>query len=166
MTSVLFSKDAREFIRCLSARRVRFILVGGIAVVYHGYPRLTGDFDFFFEPSRENAGRLFKALGDFWGGDIPNVDGVKDLQIKGLVVQFGVVPNRIDLVNSLTGVSFAEAWKSRITETIVLEGKKHRLAIIGLAALIKNKRAVGRPRDLDDANRLLKAAEGRRKQKA
>jgi len=159
MTSVPFSKDAKELIRLLSAYEVRYILVGGMAVVYHGYPRFTADFDFFFERSRENASRLLKALKDFWGGKIPLVRGVEDLLKKGIIIQFGTDPNRIDFINSLTGVSFREAWQGRIRETLSIEGRKIAFAVIGLDALIKNKKAVGRLKDLDDLGHLTAAAE-------
>ena len=165
MTSVPFSKDAKELIRLLSVHEVRYILVGGMAVVYHGFPRFTADFDFFFERSRENASRLFKALKEFWGRKIPLVRGIEDLLKKGIIIQFGADPNRIDFINSLTGVSFHEAWNSRIQETISIEGRKFAFAVIGLDALIKNKKAVGRLKDLDDLGHLTAAAERQKAEK-
>ena len=165
MTSVPFSKDAKELIRLLSVHEVRYILVGGMAVVYHGYPRFTADFDFFFERSRKNASRLFKALKEFWGGKVPLVHGIETLLKKGIIIQFGVNPNRIDFINSLTSVSFQEAWNSRIQETISIEGRKFAFAVIGLEALIINKKAVGRLKDLDDLGHLTAAAERQKAKK-
>lgn len=165
MTSVPFSKDAKELIRILSVHEVRHILVGGMAVVYHGYPRFTADFDFFFERSGNNASRFYKALREFWGGKIPHVRSAEDLLKKGIIIQFGAAPNRIDFINSITGVSFLEAWQSRIQETITVEGRTFAFAVIGLDALIKNKKAVGRLKDLDDVGHLSAAAEGQKPKK-
>jgi len=150
MTGLVFSKDTRDFIRKLSQHQVRYLIVGGVAVIYHGYARLTGDVDFFFEPTRANAVRLFRALLEFWGGPVPFVDSPEDLREKGAVFQFGTRPNRIDLMNSITGVSFKEAWGGRIRETIRTGDGVFSLPVIGIAALEKNKRALGRHRDLDD----------------
>lgn len=165
MTSVYFSKDTKELIRLLSTHHVRYILVGGMAVVYHGYPRFTADFDFFYERSRENASRLLKALKEFWGGKIPLVHGVEDLLKKGIIIQFGAEPNRIDFINTLTGVSFREVWQSRIQETLSVGGRKFAFAVIGLDALIKNKKAVGRLKDLDDLGHLSAVVEQQKTRK-
>jgi hypothetical protein len=158
VTELPFSKDTREFIRLLAIHKVRYILVGGMAVIYHGYPRLTGDYDFFVDATRANAGRLFSALKEFWGGSIPFVDRVEDLLQKGVIIQFGTRPNRIDLINSITGVSFSEAWKNRVQEGMKIEGQMYPIDIIGLDELIKNKEALVRYRDLDDLRFLVAAA--------
>jgi len=164
VTDLAFSKDTREFLRLLSLHRVRYLLVGGMAVIYHGYPRLTGDYDFFFEATRANARRLYGALRQFWAGTIPFVDRVEDLLEKGVIIQFGTRPNRIDLINSITGVSFKEAWKQRIRESLKIEGRLLSIDIIGLDDLIKNKKALVRVKDLDDL-RYLEAVAERYKEK-
>jgi predicted nucleotidyltransferase len=145
-----FSKDTREFLQLLATHRVKYLLVGGEAVIYYGSARLTGDIDFFFEPNPSNARKLFKALIDFWGGDIPDIQKPEDLLTPHLIVQFGVPPNRIDLVNSITGVDFPDAWKGRIEEKIEGQGQKIPIYLIGLEQLIRNKHAVGRPKDRED----------------
>lgn len=125
-----FSSDIQDFIIFLDTHGVRYLIVGGEAVIYHGYARLTGDVDFFYEPSPENAGNLFEALNDFWEGDIPGVESSTELQSKGIILQFGVPPNRIDLINSIDAVSFEEAWKFRAEEEIEIEGKKYKVYYI------------------------------------
>ena len=158
MTAAHFSKDTLEFIKLLARHRVRYLIVGGEAVILHGHARLTGDVDFFYEATRTNAQRLFSALTDFWQGDIPGIDSVKDLLMKNLIIQFGVPPHRIDLVNSITGVSFAEAWPSRVEEKIEVSRRKYAVYFIGLDALIKNKESIRRPKDLEDLKYLKAAA--------
>jgi hypothetical protein len=158
MTGSHFSRDTLEFIRLLSQHRVRYVVVGGEAVIYHGYARLTGDVDFFYEATRMNAARLLAALLDFWKGKIPGVKSVKDLLTKNLIIQFGVPPNRIDLVNAITNVTFAEAWASRMEERLKVGRQTCAVYFIGLEALIKNKRAVRRPKDLEDLRYLQAAA--------
>jgi len=151
-----FSKDIRDFLRLLSIHQVKYLLVGGEAVIYYGSARLTGDVDFFFEPSPSNTRRLYAALIDFWAGNIPNIEKPEDLQPPHLIIQFGVPPNRIDLVNTITGVLFSEAWKDRIEEKIEIQDREIPIYFIGLEQLIKNKRAVGRPKDREDL-KFLKA---------
>jgi len=150
MTRLVFSRDTQDLIRRLADHKVRFLIVGGTAVIYHGYARLTGDVDFLIEPTKVNAGRAHRALLEFWGGSIPFVSGPEDLLAKGAIIQFGTRPNRIDFMNSITGVTFKEAWAGRIRETIRTRDGEYPLPIIGLAALQKNKQALGRHKDLDD----------------
>src|ERR1700737_5270463 len=100
------SADTVEFIRLLWQFKVRYVVVGCEAVICHGYPRLTGDIDFFFERTRANADRLFKALAAFWSNDIPEVTTPNELLEAGTIIQFGRPPNRIDLHNQRDGVPF------------------------------------------------------------
>lgn len=145
-----FSPDTRVFLESLAAKSVRYLIVGGEAVILHGHARLTGDVDFFYSRDRENLDRLFAALEDFWGGEVPGIESASDLAPEGLVVQFGQPPNRIDLVNDIDGVTFEEAWAGRLDAVVQTEKGDVLLAFIGLDALVKNKRASGRPKDLDD----------------
>jgi hypothetical protein len=150
MNGLVFSRDTQDLIRRLGDHKVRYLIVGGTAVIYHGYARLTGDVDFLIEPTKANALRAYRALLEFWGGSIPFVNGPGDLLAKGAIIQFGTHPNRIDFMNSITGVTFKEAWAGRIRETIQTRDGEYPLPIIGLAALAKNKKALGRHKDLDD----------------
>ena len=156
-----FSPDTAEFIRLLHKHGVRYLVVGGEAVIFHGHSRLTGDVDFFYDADPENARALFEALWEFWEGDIPGVAGAAELSESGLVIQFGAPPNRIDLLNAIDGVSFQEAWPHRETATLVGGPGDIPLLFIGLDALIRNKTAAGRPKDLEDLQYLEYMREGR-----
>ena len=152
-----FGKDIREFLACLNRHAVECLLVGGEAVIFYGYPRVTGDIDIFYRLTPDNARRLYDALCDFWGGRVPGIRASSGLRKEGVIVQFGVAPNRIDLVNRIDGIEFDEALDTAVT--ITLQGADPPLALrmIGLEALIRNKKAAGRPKDLDDV-RFLEAA--------
>ena len=97
-----FSPDIREFLRLLHAHGVRYLIVGGEAVIFYGHARLTGDVDFFYDIDFDNARRLFAALDEFWEGSVPGLGCPEELAAPGVIVQFGVPPNRIDLMNEST----------------------------------------------------------------
>jgi len=166
MKSSYFSKDVREFLFLLYKHEVEYLIVGGEAVIYYGHARLTGDIDIFYQLSDENAERLYKALEEFWGETIPGLKNKKDLMQKGWIIQFGVPPNRIDLLNTIEGISFQEAWRNKKTEYIVFKKQKTPVYYIGLRELIKNKEKVQRPKDLEDLKYLyqkLKDSSGKEK---
>jgi hypothetical protein len=144
-----FSPDTLDFIRLLGKHRVRYLIIGGEAVIFHGHARFTGDVDFFYSTDAENTVRLFAALREFWSGDIPEVANVCELQKPGYVIQFGRPPNRIDLLSSADGINFDEAWKTRI-EVDVSGADSVRAYLLSLEMLVRNKRAAARPKDLDD----------------
>jgi predicted nucleotidyltransferase len=154
-----FSRDTQEFIKLLSDHRVKYVIVGGEAVIYYGHARLTGDVDFFFEAGTENVLRLHDALKEFWAGDIPGIRNPEELMEAGIVLQFGVPPNRIDLINRIDGVSFEEAWRDKTEMNIEISGGLVVVYFIGLKQLIQNKKAIGRPKDLEDLKFLRKVAD-------
>lgn len=154
MKASYFTEDVQEFIRALSKHDVRYVIVGGEAVVYHGHARLTNGIDFFYEPTIENAEKLYATLDEYWLGEIPGLKSWEGLLIIGATVQFGDVPNMIVLYNSLTGVAFEEAWESKVEESIRIKGKKYPLYFIGLGELVKNKMALKRPNDKEDLKYL------------
>ena len=127
---------------------VRFLLVGAYALAFHGHPRGTGDLDLWIDATAENAQKVYAALGRF-GAPLHQVT-VKDLCEPGVIFQIGVAPVRIDILTSLSGLSFEEAWQSR-TDAL-LEGLT--FPVIGRHELLRNKRATGRPKDLLDAEVL------------
>ena len=133
------------------------MIVGGEAVVYHGHARLTGDVGFFYETSSENVLNLFRALDEFWKGDIPGIGAPEELMEPGIILQFGVPPNRIDLVSRIEGVSFDEAWRNKATTSMDIQDQKISIHFIGLDDLIRNKEALRRPRDLEDLKYLREA---------
>lgn len=150
MNASHFSDDCLEFVALLNKYNVRFVIVGGEAVIYHGYVRLTGDVDFFYDQERKNCDLLLKALDEFWAGDIPGSITIQDLQAEGYFIQFGVPPNRIDLMNQIDGVTFNEVWKNRIIEEIDFKHQKITVYLIGIKELIKNKSRSNRPKDQED----------------
>jgi predicted nucleotidyltransferase len=140
--------DFRELLRALSDADARFLIVGAYAVSYHAEPRATADLDIWIDGTPENAERVYRALRDFGA---PLVDlSLVDLSTPGVVFQIGVAPRRIDILTSIDGVLFAEAWPGRAEA--LFEGV--RFPVIGIDALVKNKRAVGRPKDLLDLELL------------
>jgi hypothetical protein len=142
------SKDLREFIELLNANGVECLVVGGLAVAWHGHPRFTADIDFLIRPDPANAALVVKTLRDFGFGGFQVVPA--DLCQPDQVLQLGVKPNRIDLITSVAGLTFEEAWESRVGGTI----DSVPVLFIGRDALIRNKEAAARPQDLADAQAL------------
>lgn len=159
-----FSRDILIFLRLLAQHRVRYLIVGGEAVIFHGYPRVTGDIDIFYENTPANTQRLFAALLEFWDGLIPGISTAEELREDGMVLQFGRPPHRIDLMNRIDGVPFAEAWPSRIRLQLQTGADRVPAAYIDLPLLMKNKKATRRPKDLEDV-RFLSAQWQRRRRK-
>jgi len=143
-----FPEDWRQFIESLNSSGVEYLVVGAVALAYHGFPRYTGDLDVLIRNSRDNAKRLEAALAEFGmaGLGLEAADFVDSYR----VVQLGVAPNRIDLLTSLTGLTFDEAWVNRIETS--MEGT--RVNFIGRDALIRNKRLTGRTQDKADLEAL------------
>jgi predicted nucleotidyltransferase len=140
--------DLREFIELLNARKVRYIVVGAYALAFHGRPRYTGDIDFFDESSSENAQRISEVIEEF---GLVNIGlAAADFTAVDQVVQLGVDPNRIDLMTSLSGVTFDEAWDTR--EQGELDGIP--VQYISKDLLKRNKTAVGRKQDIADLDYL------------
>jgi hypothetical protein len=154
-----FSHDALDLLCALQLHQVRYILVGGEAVIYYGHTRLTGDIDFFYDHRNDNPRRLFAALQDFWGGDTPGIEKAEDLAVENVIVQFGRPPRRIDLISTIDGVTFDQVWSNSIELEIEGEsaaGKPLGLRLIGLSDLIKNKKASNRHKDQEDLEFLEK----------
>ena len=139
--------DFSEFLRCLSARDVRFLIVGGHAVSFHGYPRFTHDVDVVVIPERTNVEALLAALSDFGFGAVALQ--VADF-LKPTTVVLGRPPAQVDIMTFIKGVDLGEAWARR--EVGELDGIE--VAFISRQDLITNKRAVGRPEDLADISRI------------
>ncbi len=142
------SKDLREFVALLNSRKIKYLLVGGYAVAYHGLPRYTEDIDFLIETSPENASLVATAINDFGFANL----GLKpdDFLAPENVIQLGRAPNRIDLLTSVTAVSFEEAWKTKVQTE--LDGLP--VWVISKDLLVKNKLATGRRQDLADVERI------------
>ena len=125
-------------------------------VIYYGHIRVTGDVDFYYELTSTNADNLYLALKDFWNGDVPGVGSKSDLLQKGIIIQFGRPPCRIDIINYIDDVDFKQAWQSKAEVVLHYKSKLIPVYFIGLELLIKNKKAINRPKDIDDLNYLQK----------
>lgn len=146
------NRDWSEFLSALISRGVRFLLIGGHAVAGHGEPRLTEDLDVFVEPTLDNARRLREALCDFGFGSA--APAAEELACPDKVFMLGRKPWRIDVLTGISGVSFQEAWEGRIEADFV----QRPLYVIGRDALLRNKRASARDKDLRDVALLEKHA--------
>jgi hypothetical protein len=140
------SKDLREFVALLNSKKIKYLLVGGYAVAYHGLPRFTEDIDFLIEISPENASLLAAAVKDFGFPEFKP----DDFRKPETVIQLGRAPNRIDLLTSVTAVSFEEAWKTKVETN--LDGLP--VWVISKELLVRNKLATGRQQDLADVERI------------
>lgn len=154
LEATYFSPDILDFIKALHRREVRYLIVGGEAVIFYGHARYTGDVDFFYDGSESNAKAMFAALTDFWGGSVPDMNDHSELAEPGMIIQFGSPPNRIDLLNRIDGVEFDEAWPTRTTVPLKTELDEILMPYLGLEKLIQNKAASGRAKDLEDLRYL------------
>lgn len=151
-----FSEDITELLFLLNEFNVKYLIVGGEAVIFYGVIRLTGVIDIFYEISNENVLNLFNALNKFWYYNIP---GIKDNSVffnEGIIVQFGFPPNRIDLINTIEGIDFEKCWINRKVVQHLFNNNNFNLFYISLEDLIKNKKASGRIKDLLDVENLKK----------
>jgi hypothetical protein len=146
----MLTKDFREFVELLKEHKVEYLLVGGYAVGMHGFPRYTGDFDVWVNPTLQNAKKVVSTLNDF-GFSSFNLS-VEDFRKRDNIIQLGFPPVRIDILTGLDGVLFEECHKN--AEVFVVDDIE--LSVIGYDDLIKNKKASGRHRDLDDLENLTK----------
>ena len=148
MATILLPPDFKEFLQLLNSRRIEYLLVGGYAVGYYGYPRATGDMDVWVAATRENATALAAALEEF-GFAAESVQPDLFLQ-RDRVVRMGVPPLRIDLLTSVSGVDFAQCYAERTVDLI--DGVQ--VNLISLDRLKTNKRAIGRSKDINDLEHL------------
>ncbi|MBN2498477.1 MAG: hypothetical protein JXR96_28055 [Deltaproteobacteria bacterium] len=142
------SRDFVEFIECLNRSGVEYLLVGGHALAFHGWPRFTKDIDFWVRATPENARKILDALAGFGFSDLDLK--AEDFTSPGRVVQLGVPPNRIDIVNEIDGVEFSQAWARRVESDYA----GARLLVIHRDDLVANKRSTGRQQDLLDLQKL------------
>jgi hypothetical protein len=145
---MVLNKEFKEFIRLLNDNNVKYLIVGGYAVGFHGYPRYTKDLDIWILASEENAQSILKSLQQFGFGTL----GLKkeDFLKPDEFIQLGYPPNRIDIVLSCDGIDFEDSYKAKMT--IEVEGTK--IDFIDLESLKMNKKATARPQDLADLDNL------------
>lgn len=148
MATIRLPKDFKDFLRLLHTHEVNYLLVGGYAVGYHGYPRATADLDIWVARTEENARKLVAVLEEFGFRDAASA--ARAFTQEGQVVRMGVPPLRIEIITSASGVDFNACHVQRIRDE--LDGV--RVSILSLPDLIKNKKAAGRPKDLADLDEL------------
>jgi hypothetical protein len=144
----MINKDFKEFIELLNKNNVRYLVVGGYALAFHGYPRYTKDIDFWVWVNEKNAENIVKALHEFGFSSLDINE--QDFLSPGYVVQLGQPPSRIDLLTSVTGLDFDECYVSKVQ--IDIQGLK--IDFIDMENFKKNKKAVGRYQDLADLENL------------
>ena len=141
-------KDLKEFIASLNSHDVDYLIVGAFALAFHGVPRYTGDIDILVRATPENAANVAQVLKEFSFASLGL--SASDFVQPEQVIQLGYPPNRIDLLTSITGVQFEDAWAKRVS------GELHGIAVyfIGRDSLIQNKKATGRTQDKADLEAL------------
>jgi len=140
--------DFRDLFAALNAEGAEYLLVGGYAMAVHDAPRFTKDLDVWVNSTPANAGRVHAALQRF-GASLAGLT-LADLATPEIVFQIGLQPNRIDVLTSIDGVTFDEAWPERLPSSYGAEP----VPVIGRRHLVQNKRATGRAQDRLDADLL------------
>jgi len=148
---VQFYSDFKDFIKLLNKFKIRYLIIGGYAIAFHSRPRATQDIDIFIDNSEVNAKKILKALDEFGFAslNIKKEDLIKD----DAIIQLGVRPLRIDLVTSIEGVKFDEAYKNRVT---INYADLKNISLISIKDLIKNKKETGHEKDIFDIDWLNK----------
>ena len=140
----MLNPDYKDMLSALSEEKTEFLIVGAYALAVYGLPRATGDIDLFVGTDPENSKKVYQALKRF-GASLADIQPETFTQ-SGVIYQIGVAPSRIDLLTSITGVSFPDAWNHRQSKQ--LEGLN--LPVLSLDDLIRNKTATGRLKDKAD----------------
>ena len=148
MATIQLPTDFKEFLKLLNFHSVKYLLIGGYAVGYHGYPRATADMDIWIESEKTNAKKLVIVLREF-GFDLPEINENLFLQ-KNKIFRMGNAPLRIELLTTLSGVDFIDCYEDCIEDEI----DDVEVKIINLEHLKINKKACGRHKDLDDLKNL------------
>ncbi len=147
----MLSKDFKEFIELLNKHDVKYLVVGGYAVAFHGHPRYTKDMDIWIDLSPQNADKVLSALDEFGFGSLNLTHD--DFLEADQIIQLGYPPNRIDILTSCTGLNFGDCYRDKVDFEI--EGV--RVQFIDIENLKKNKRSTGRTQDLADAENLMES---------
>ena len=146
----MLNSDYKDMLQVLLDNNVKFLLVGAYAMGAHGYPRATGDIDIWVEPTVENSPKVYRSMEAF-GAPLHDIDE-STFTTPSVVFQIGIAPRRIDIITTLSGIEFDDAYQQR--QIIELEGMN--IPILSFDDLIRNKRATGRDKDRLDADRLEK----------
>jgi hypothetical protein len=144
----MLSQDFKEFIKLLNKYKVKYLVVGGYAVAFHGHPRYTKDLDIWIESSIDNATNLLKALDEVGFGSLGL--SLEDFLAANQIIQLGYPPNRIDLLTTAAGVDFETCYHSRVSKTI----DETQVEFMDIENLRLNKLSTGRSQDLADMENL------------
>jgi len=150
----VLNPDYRDILSAFADAGVEYLVIGAYALAAHGHPRATGDFDLWVRPTPDNAERVITALSAF-GAPLTDVSR-EDFEAPDTVFQIGVSPRRIDILTTIEGVRFDDAWPERMK--IVVEDVP--VSVIGREHFIRNKEALGRSQDRADVERLRKDENG------
>lgn len=145
---MIYEQDFIDFIQLMNQHRVKYLVVGAHALSFHGRPRYTGDLDIWIKPDNDNAIKMVKVIDDFGFGALGL--SKEDFLREDYVTQLGYPPLRIDILNTISGVDFDEAYQSKVEA----ETDSLKIPFISASDFIKNKRATGRPKDLGDIEAL------------
>lgn len=148
MATIRLPPDFREFLQLLSAHQVEYLLIGGYAVGYHGYPRATAEMDIWIAIHPQNAEKLVRVLKEF-GFDLPELSADLFLN-ENQIIRMGMPPVRIEITTTISGVTFDDCYTQRVVD--LLDGVPANL--IDLNHLKINKKASGRYKDLNDLENL------------
>ena len=148
MAMIRLPPDFKEFLQLLNAHKVKYLLVGGYAVGYHGYPRATADMDIWVQMDAQNAERIVTVLKEF-RFDIPELAVELFLQ-ENRIVRMGVPPVKIEIMTTISGVSFADCYDKRVVDEL----DSVEVHLISLWDLKENKKSSGRYKDLNDLENL------------
>ena len=148
MVTTQLPQDFKEFLQLLNDKKVKYLLIGGYAVGYHGYPRATVDMDVWIAIESKNAEKMVLVLREF-GLDVPELSAELFLK-EDQVIRMGVPPLRLEILTTITGVEFNECYKERVIDKI----DDVNVNIISLRHLKINKKISGRHRDLNDLENL------------
>ena len=148
---MLTNPDSKELLKIFKKFKIRYLIVGGYAVMKYSEPRFTKDLDVFIATDQDNANGVYSALKEF-GAPLENLSS-DDFAHKGYFYQIGMPPLRVDIMMSIPGIEFDEAWKNR--EVVELDDLK--VFFISRSDLIRAKEASGRPQDKIDIEELKKA---------
>ena len=150
---MVVQQDFKELLELLNAHKVEYLIIGAYALAFYGAPRFTGDLDIFVKPDNNNANKIKKALDEFGFGDLDLSDD--DLTSPDRVIQLGVSPVRVDIMTSITGLTWEKVAKNKVSG----EYGDVPVYFISKDDFIANKQALGRHRDLADIEALGEAAE-------
>jgi hypothetical protein len=140
--------DFKEFLRLLNARQVEYLLIGGYAVSYYGYPRATADMYIWVAMNLENAQKVVAVLREY-GFDLPELSPELFLE-EDRIIRMGIPPLRLELITSISGVRFEECYAERVS--VMIDDVE--VSLISLRHLKLNKKASGRYKDMDDLENL------------